>query len=357
MPAPLRITDLPAPMAADRLQLSERERIILRHIVQHFILSADPVGSRALARRTGLSLSPASIRNVMADLEEMGLLTHPHTSAGRLPTSLGYRFYVDDLMQDEELSAAERRAIEQRIEQISPEATDILNQIGDLLGRVSRLLGVILAPDLSSGILERVEILRVAAGRLMVVVVVRAGLVRTIMLELSSPISDADIAVAVRLINERLGGMRLADIPVEAEQRLAGEGAADNAVVRLFIDFPERIFAPDPPGEVHLGPARHVFDLPEFSAPDKMRGIIELIEDRDVIVHLLRDRGEGVTVTIGDENSSGQLRDFSVITSHYLHGGSRGTLGIIGPTRMNYSRLIALVNLTARLLSERLKSR
>ncbi len=334
--------------------LTERERTILRSIIYNYVLTADPVGSRTLAKRLGINLSPATIRNVMADLEEMGLLTHPHTSAGRIPTTLGYRIYVDSLMQVETLTDDEKRVIEAHLEPISGEISTVIERVGELLAEVSRLLGFILTPDLSSGVLEKVEIVRVSSGRLMVIIIVKSGLVRTIMLELNSLITDEEIDRASRLINSRLVGMRLVDIPKNVKRRLAGETATSNAVVRLFLDIPERIFAPENIMEVHLGPTKYVFNQPEFHQADKMRGIIELIENRDIIVHLLKDRQPGVSVTIGDENPKEQLRDFSVITSTYRIGEICGTMGIIGPTRMNYGKLMALVNFIAQLISERI---
>lgn len=334
-------------------RLTQRERLILRSIVHNYILTADPVGSRSLARRYRLALSPATIRNTMADMEEMGLLAHPHTSAGRIPTSLGYRLYVDDLMQVEELNEEERRIIEATLDASPPEATEMLEQVTSLLAEVSKLLAFILAPDISAGALEKVELVRVAAGRLMVVIVVSGGLVRTIMLEINSPIPDADIIAAGRFINSRLVGLRLADIPRQIVTRLAGDARAANAIVRLFLDFPDRIFAVEARAEVHIGGTRHVLEQQEFRDHERVKGIIELIEDRDVIVHLLKERQPGVTVTIGEENAREQLRGFSVITSTYRLGDAAGTVGIIGPTRMNYSKLVALVDYTSRLVSER----
>jgi len=333
--------------------LNERERMILRSIVHNYILTADPVGSRSLARRYHLTLSPATIRNTMADMEEMGLLSHQHTSAGRIPTDLGYRLYVDDLMQVEELSEAERRVIEATIETSPQGASDMLDTVTGLLAEVSRMLAFILAPDISAGTLEKVELVQVASGRVMVVIVVEGGMVRTIMLEINSPVSNSDIAAANHFINSRLAGLRLADIPRQINTRLAGDSRSANAIVRLFLDFPDRIFSIDPRTDVHVGGARHVLEQPEFGNPDRFKGIIELIEDRDIIVHLLKQRPEGVSVTIGEENVRERLRDFSVITSTYRHGDATGTLGIIGPTRMNYSKLVALVDYASRLVSER----
>ncbi len=334
-------------------KLNDRERTILRSIVHNYILTADPVGSRALARRYHLTLSPATIRNTMSDMEELGLLSHQHTSAGRVPTDLGYRRYVDDLMLVEELSDEERRVIDTTLEGSVPEANEMLGQVTTLLAEVSKLLAFIMAPDISNVTLDKVELVRVAAGRVMVVIVVSGGMVRTIMLEIASPITDAEIATAAHYINGRLAGMKLADIPRQITQRLGGDSRAANALVRLFLDFPDKIFTTDPRSDVRIGGTRQVLDQQEFRDPERVKGIIELIEDRDVIVHLMKERQPGVTVTIGDENPNEQLRGFSVITSTYRLGAASGTVGIIGPTRMNYSKLVALVEYTAKLVGEK----
>ena len=338
---------------AERIRLTDRERTILRSIIHYYILTAEPVGSRSLARRFRIGLSPATIRNSMADLEDMGLLTHPHISAGRIPTDLGYRIYVDDLMHVEELSDEVRQSIHAHLESISPEIDQIMDNVSELLSDASRMLAIILAPDLSTGVLDKVELIRVAAGRIMVVVVISSGLVRTILLELNSEITDDEIVDASNLINQRLAGMRLSDIPGEISSRLTDEQCKRNTVVRMFLDFPGKIFAPEPVKEMHIGSPRQLLEHPEYSTPDKLRGIIELIEDRDIIVHLLKDRSEGVSVTIGEENIRERFKNLSVITSTYRTGNELGTLGIIGPTRMNYSRLVSLVDYTARLVSRR----
>jgi len=333
--------------------LNQRERLILRYVVHNYILTADPVGSRTLARRYKIELSPATIRNTMADLEDMGVLTHTHTSAGRIPTDLGYRLYVDHLMEAEELSDEVRDTISSQIDSLSTEVTEVLDNVSELLSEVSRLLSVIMAPNVSVGELEKIEIIRVAGERIMVVIVVRSGLVRTINLEMKSNISEAEIADASYFINQRLSGLRLLDIPVNIRRRLSGDKRCRNAIVRLFLEFPEKIFTDRTESKMHIGSTRYVLDQPEYQAPDNFKGIIELIEDRDVIVHLLRDRQTGVSVTIGKENIGEQLKNMSVITSTYRVGNHIGTLGIIGPTRMNYSRLVSLVDYTSHLVTER----
>lgn len=333
--------------------LNDRERLILQFIVHNYILTADPVGSRALSRRYGINLSPATIRNVMSDLEEMGLLSHPHTSAGRIPTDIGYRLYVDNLMQIEELPDEIMNTISSHMEQTSNEVTNVLDRVSDLLSEVTRLLSVISAPDVSVGKLSKIELVRLTFDRIMVVIIVKSGLVRTINLELHTDISDSEILEAVHFLNQRLVGLTLTEIPLKIVKRLSGDNSRKNAIVRLFLEFPDKIFDLDSKPEMLIGGARHVLELPEYQSADRFKGIIELIEDRDVIVHLLKQRENGLSVTIGNENQDNQLKNMSVITSKYRVGDHFGTLGIIGPTRMNYSRLVALVDYTSKLVTER----
>jgi len=328
--------------------------MILRAVVLNYILTATPVGSRVLNRRFEIDLSPATIRNVLSDLEENGLLSHPHTSAGRVPTDLGYRIYVDDLMQIEGLADEDLQVIRAKLDNNSPEVDSVLEKVGRLLAEVSSLLAVILAPDISTGILDKIALIRVATGRIMVVVVVNSGLVRNILLELDSSITDDEILEASQMINQRLAGIRLTDIPHQISARLAGERTR-NSIVRFFLDFPDMIFSTPPrTSEMFIEGRRNMFTQPEYRSPEQVQGIIELVEDRDIIIHLMKDRQQpGISVSIGSENEKNQLKNMSVITSTYRIGDTLGTIGIIGPTRMNYSRLMALVDYTARLVTDR----
>ncbi|MFN3821272.1 MAG: heat-inducible transcriptional repressor HrcA, partial [bacterium] len=291
------------------------------------------------------------------DLEELGVLTQPHPSAGRLPTSLGYRLYVDDLMQAEDLTEEEKKLIHAHLEAVYPRVDELMEQVSSLLAEVSRLLGFIMEPDISSGVLEKVEIVQVAEGRVVLLIIVRSGLVKSIMLELNASIRDEEIAQARRLINQRLTGLRLTDIPQKVHERLSGEWASSNPVIRLVMEFPEKVFSTENRGEVHIGPTSHIIEQPEFAHLKRIKGIIELLDNKDIIVHLLKDQTEGVKVTIGEENPEEELKDFSVITSTYRIGDVSGTLGIIGPMRMNYAKLISLVNYTAQLVSQRISQR
>ncbi len=293
----------------------------------------------------------------MADLEDMGLLTHPHTSAGRTPTDLGYRVYVDDLMQIEGLSDDIRKSIKTQLESLSSEANAVMTKVSDLLAEVSSLLAVILAPDLSTGVLEKIALVRVATGRIMVVVVINSGMVRNILLEMDSEITDEEITNATHIVNQRLGGLRLAEIPSHITARLAEESRR-NSIVRLFLDFPDKIFSCQQDSEMFIGGRINVLTQPEYNSPENVQGIIELMEDNEIIVHLLKDKvgTEGISVTIGEENKNEQLKQMSVISSTYRVGDVFGSIGIIGPTRMNYSSLVALVDYTSRTVGRQASS-
>ena len=260
-------------------------------------------------------------------------------------------------MQIEGLSDDIRKSIKTQLESLSSEANAVMTKVSDLLAEVSSLLAVILAPDLSTGVLEKIALVRVATGRIMVVVVINSGMVRNILLEMDSEITDEEITNATHIVNQRLGGLRLAEIPSHITARLAEESRR-NSIVRLFLDFPDKIFSCQQDSEMFIGGRINVLTQPEYNSPENVQGIIELMEDNEIIVHLLKDKvgTEGISVTIGEENKNEQLKQMSVISSTYRVGDVFGSIGIIGPTRMNYSSLVALVDYTSRTVGRQASS-
>jgi heat-inducible transcriptional repressor len=341
-------------------ELTDREKLVLRLVIHNYILSATPVGSRVLSKRhSELGLSPATIRNAMADLEDKGLLTHPHTSAGRVPTDLGYRIYVDDLIEFKELGKRDRDTIKKEIESIpTNDIKEILAVTSKSLGKISRLLGIIVSPRFDEGVLEKIELVRVALNKLLVVISIQSGLIRTIMLEIESGLKDSQIRNAARYLNSRLSGLTFHTIRSTIEERLQPYNGADANLIRFFVDDAATMFQMDASREYYVDGASNVLSQPEFSTTEKIRSIIEFIENKDVVVHLIEKRQEmeGISITIGEENPADAAKSLSVVTAGYRVGHVHGTLGVIGPTRMDYSRLISLVDYTARAVSERLKS-
>jgi heat-inducible transcriptional repressor len=340
--------------------LTDRESIVLQLVIHNYILSATPVGSRVLARRHAeIGLSPATIRNTMADLEEKGLLTHPHTSAGRVPTDLGYRLYVDDLMEFKEISRREKETIIKEIESIpGKDIKQILAVTAKTLGKISSLLGVIISPRFSEGILERIDLIRVAEGKLLVIITIQSGLVKTIMLELETVLKDSEVTKAARYLNSRLVGLSFHTIRSTIENRLRPLSGEEAKIIRFFIDDTDRFFQMDDPSESFMEGTMNVLSQPEFSTADRMRSIIEFVENKDVVIHLIEKRKEqeGISITIGEENPDRIAKTLSVVTSDYRVGTVQGTMGVIGPTRMDYSKLISLVDYTAQVVTKYLTS-
>jgi heat-inducible transcriptional repressor len=337
--------------------LSNRERDILRAVVHHFVLTANPVGSRQLAKKYGIDLSPATIRNVMADLEEMGLLSHPHTSAGRIPSDLGYRVYVNDLMETCDLTTREQDQIEKQFEGVSQELDDILTTTSRVLSSASSLLGVVITPSLDDVVLRRVDLARLSDNRLLVVISLESGPTRTIMIELEQSVSEDHLRQISQILNQRLTGLTLAHIREQIEDRMHDLPPAPAGLIRFFVESAEKVFSFPGHGEIMIGGRAKVIEQPEFSDPKSMRSIIELVEDKDIIVHLLSAPAEKlpVTISIGSENTDQRAKDLSVIATDYRTATISGKLGVIGPTRMDYSKLKSLLEFTAKTVSRHLK--
>ncbi len=334
--------------------LNERERTVLKCVIQDFIETATPVGSRFISKRhvQELGLSSASIRNVLADLEQLGYINHPHTSAGRVPTDLGYRFYLDWLMRKSDLSDAEQRVIRDNL-QNSEEMELILRESSRLLARISQQLSIVTAPELSCGVFERLELVPISSNRILVIISIASGIVRTIMMEVAVEPTRGTLDDLARLLNERLSGLTLQQIRDSLPERLR-DVSGDAGLLRLFIDSVDKLFASPREDRVHISGAEGLLQQPEFIHPKEFRGVIELISDEEFIVHVLRKhdpRSDSITVTVGREHDDQKLEPYSVITATYTIGDVSGSIGVLGPKRMHYDRMIPLVDYVARTVS------
>ncbi len=338
--------------------LTEREREILRLVVKSFIETAGPVGSRYLAKTARLGLSPASIRNTMSDLEEYGLLDHPYTSAGRVPTELGYRTFVDELMDSPTLSEPEKQVLRAEVERLMGNPEELLRESSRLLGRFSNLLGVVLSPKLSAGILERMEVVQLSTSRVMFVVSVRGGLVKTIILELESDLDRRNLDRVVGILNERLAGLTLEEIRNTYTSRVHDLRDDQSGIVRLILNEGALLFSdPSENRRLQYAGTQNILLQPEFQEPSDLRSLIEMLEDEDFVVHMLEDRRSvddmsgHATIRIGRENIDEKAERYSIVTAPYRIGRAVGTVGIVGPMRMDYERVIALVENMAKLLN------
>lgn len=329
---------------------TDREKTILRLVVDRFVSTGEPVGSRVLSKAPGLGLSPASIRNTMSDLEERGYLGHPHTSAGRVPTDYGYRVYVDELMQVQPLTARERKLLAERVSSARADLEDLIRESARLLGQLSSLLGVVLSPRFSSAVLRRLDILPVASNRAMFVVTVESGLVKTVVLEVETELKEESVAAVVALLNERLAGLTFEEIRTSFGPRVRDLGDTHADLIKFVLERAAQIFSDFPQHKrLSYSGAEFIVLQPEFSAPEAVRHMIAVLESGDAVVNVLEDGPEStqagdVTIRIGHENRTRELSDYSVVMTQYHVGNVAGSIGVLGPTRMNYSRVVGLVN-------------
>jgi heat-inducible transcriptional repressor len=334
--------------------LTEREAEVLNRVIHSYILSANPVGSRTLAKTPDMQLGAATIRNVMADLEDKGLLCHPHTSAGRIPTDLGYRIYVNYLMQQVSLSASEKQLIVENVQQNMPDVDMIMGRTAHLLSTISHNLGIVLAPSFEEGRLEHLDIVPLGLNRILVVITVESGLARTVTLEIEQRINRDDLPIISRMIRQRLVGQTLKEIRNTITERLSDLDNINRDVARLFIDSTTKLFEVPQKSSVIIEGARNIIDVPEFRE-EGLSSVLEILEDREIVLHLInRQHAAGQTISIGAENEFETAADYSLISAEFQVGSLPGTLGIIGPRRMNYSKLISLVRYTAKMINKEL---
>lgn len=341
-------------------QLSKRERRVLEAVIQTYVQTAEPAGSRTLSRLFGLGVSPATIRNTMSDLEEKGFLFHPHTSAGRIPTNKAYRAYVDGLIDSPgPVATAERdRLAEVLVPSDSPIET-ILRRAAQSLGILTQELGVAMGPRLATSVLRNLDLVRVSDERLLMVLALEGGAVRTVFVEVAGSIAESALTQVTKVLNERLVGLTLEQIRTSVGPRLRDTVSVPDAreLLNIFVQEAEALFDEKIAlGEDHvlLGQASVLAEQPEFAAAERMRRLIELTDRPQALADALRKRGEtsGISITIGTEHDDERLRDFTVVTAEYRAGSLTGVIGVIGPTRMPYEKVISLVNHTSQLLSE-----
>ncbi|NWF49267.1 MAG: heat-inducible transcription repressor HrcA [Ignavibacteriaceae bacterium] len=343
-------------------ELNEREKSVLKSIVQQFILTAAPVGSRNISKKYEIGFSPATVRNVMADLEESGYVNHPHTSAGRVPTDKGYRFYVNSLMELTNISPAQRELINNRLEATTSDPDDILRIASEILSDITHQLACVKYPNFDSGILERIQLVLLSSTRLLIVMSIKSGPLKTLTLEYKSEIKNSQLESVQSLLNERLSGLTLREIRKTIPQRLGDLSIDQQPIIRMFIDSANDIFMETKTSNrLLISGTKNVIKQPEFENPERFQSIIELVEDKDVIIHILEKSteasGNQIFISIGSENYDTKLSDYSFITKEYKFGDVTGTLGVVGPKRMEYSKIIAIVDYISKIISELLTNK
>ncbi len=349
--------------------LSERAQHLLRVLVESYIREGQPVGSRSLSRESGLQLSSATIRNVMADLEDQGFVASPHTSAGRIPTDKGYRFFVDTLLQVqpvEEAAAAEiRRQLESRqIEAPRESSKELIATVSQLLSSVTRLAGVVTLPRAAEASITQVEFVSLSENRVLVVLIFGEREVQNRIIQLERYYSPDELKRASNFLNEQFRGRSLTQVRQEILRQLSETRAHMNQVMLDAISVAQHVFEAGTSGEEKLEYVikgeTNLMGVAELSSVEKLRRLFEAFNEKRDFLHLLDHslRAEGVQIFIGHESGYQILDDCSVVTAPYGSSDSVvGVLGVIGPTRMAYERVIPIVDMTAKLLGAALNSR
>ena len=341
-------------------ELSDRSRRVLATLVREYIETAEPVPSQMLARRSGLGVSSATVRNVLAQLEEMGYVHQPHTSAGRVPTDRGYRVFVDLLLESRR-PARPPFSVEDEIRAQagrSPLVDDLLISVSHLVSRAARSVGFALA-DNHGGILQRLEFVALGGSRVLVVVVSRGGQVTQKMVDAGEEIRPVDLVQAANYLNTEFAGLRLADVREAVLARLQQERSLYDELLRRALLLAQQTLdtLPGQPAFHVEGAAALLDDADDAVSRGTLRALMQMMEEKERLVHLLNKYidGPGLTVVIGAEHTAPDLRSFSLIASTAVDGNATRTVGVIGPTRMHYSRAITLVDGTTQAVSRVLR--
>lgn len=336
-------------------ELDDRSGEILKSVIKAHVLTGEPVGSRTLSRGAGLDLSPATIRNVMSDLEERGLLSQPHASAGRVPTDLAYRVYVDRLMLRPPIDVGAAHEIDEALQHRRREIPELLSEAARQLSRVSQHVGVVLVPDMRRIVVERLEFVRLDAQRVVAILVDRSGVVHNRILDVADALHQSDLDRIGNELSERFSGQTLPAIREAIARELTEErSAVDRRRARLLELGRDAIAVDEGVSDVLVEGASNLVGAMDPNDLERTKELLRTLEQKGRLVDLLEGvlTGEGVQVVIGHENPVSSLSDLSVVASTYRAGDRvLGTVGIVGPTRMEYARAIALVDYLAHLLT------
>lgn len=337
--------------------LDKRAQILLKTLVEHYISDGQPVGSRTLSKSTGLDLSPATIRNVMSDLEEMGFIASPHTSAGRVPTQRGYRFFVDTLLTVQPMHSQEIQRIQHELS--SPDPQDLISSAAAMLSELTQFAGLVMIPKRKSIAFKQLEFLPLSEKRILVIIVTTDGNVQNRIILTEKPYSSAELVQATNFFNQHYSGFTFEQAQQKLHEELKQMQSDMTRLMAAALDASGKALEKDQDNVVISG-EHNLLQVEDLSANvTSLRKLFEIFERRTSLIQLLDNsqRAEGVQIFIGGESGYLPLDECSMVTAPYEADGQvMGTLGVIGPTRMAYERVIPIVDVTAKLLSSALSN-
>jgi heat-inducible transcriptional repressor len=342
--------------------LNERAQLLLKTLIENYIRDGQPVGSRTLSRDSGLSLSSATIRNVMADLEDLGLVASPHTSAGRIPTDKGYRLFVDTLLKLKPLRQEEIEEIERRLRSDAVNGRSLVQTVSQMLSNVTHMAGLVTLPNPNYVALSHIEFIALSENRALAIMVMSNREVQNRVVQLDRNYSTEELRRAANYLNEAFSGRSLPDVRAQLVGQLQETRQHMNQLMQDAIQMAQKVFdaKPDEGVEYVIAGETNLMGFAELSNVDRLRRLFEAFNEKHDILRLLDSclRAEGIQIFIGQESGYRILDDISVVTAPYtLDNRVVGVLGIIGPTRMAYERVIPIVDVTAKLLGSALNAR
>ena len=346
-------------MSKDSSDLSERAQLMLRALIDRYVRDGQPVGSRTLAREAGLDLSPATVRNVMSDLEALGFVCSPHTSAGRVPTVQGYRFFVDTLLKVQPLDS---RAIQSMRLELSLEQTpkDLVESASGLLSGITRMTGVVTLPRQEHALFKRVEFLRLSGTQVLAILVTGEDEVQNRILTTEKEHSPAELQQASNYLNELFAGKDLAQVRTALLHEMKETRTNMNSMMVTAMHMADQVLEKNQSDDFVMAGQTNLMDFQELCDLDKLRKLFDAFNTKRDMLHLLDQciHSDGIQIFIGDESGYRMLDECSMVTAPYsVDGQVLGVLGVIGPTRMAYDRVIPIVDATARLLGAALNQK
>ena len=339
------------------MMMDERKRQVLQAIIDDYISTAEPIGSRTIARKYGLGVSPATIRNEMSDLEALGYLEHPHTSAGRVPSAKGYRFYVDCLMGPTNLSDNDTALISQWFEQKVRRIDEVFGETVKMIGRITKNVSLLVTPQAQACRFKYIQFLPFDETRIVVLVVTDAGVMENRLMEVPEGTSPEELQRVANVLNHRLDGLMLGDIQASLLENIKSEVLPRPELLESALALLKNAARAGTQEKVYMSGATQLLNQPEFRDVQKMRNLLSMLEEEKLLYDILHTQdGNGVIVTIGQENKFSGIQDCSVIQASFrLDGQLVGTLAVLGPTRMEYARTMAVIEFMQKHMTQVLK--
>lgn len=340
------------------MSLDERKKLILESIIRDYVETAEPVGSRAVVKKHGLKISAATVRNEMSDLEDMGYLEQPHTSAGRIPSQKGFRYYVDCMMEKETLGERESAFLFHLLDDSFQELNDLVQKIGHFLAQITNYTSFVIVPSVNLSKFKNLQIIPIEEGKALVLLVTDLGVVMHRQIEVPGSLQAQELDIIGRLFNRILSGKKLAEIQRSDLQELRDELKQRRQIIDRALEAIESLLTNSAEERVIISGALNIMNEPEFKDVDKLKRILAFLEQESLLKNMLPDAiGDDVDIRIGQENESEDIQELSLVFSGYQTQGEKGRMGLMGPVRMEYWKAAGSLDSVREIIEEIIRKR